>query len=443
MRYCNAFIIMMILVSAVYADITFLRIYEAEIDYVTPCDIIEVTGGGYAFTNHAFDWHFLRTDEYGEVLVQNNAFWGFCLCENQDIELVTAQNLYAGGDYGVRFVWADNMGNILRTRDYFEIECENPYPHCIIQTSDKGYIICGTTYVDPFVAGFVMKLDSLENYQWHIELSDAYLYSIVEDDENCFLACGYTLTDYVIKISQDGNIIWENTYPYSSTFYGAFGIVQTSSGYVFASQSRRIVGISSSGSFQWQYESEVLEAGYWDVCVATNGDIVACGYDDDESGVLTRLDHYGNLIWEKEYENCQLLHINGTADSGFVSTGRYIFDSPDDNDCLLLKVDPEGNYIELEPMSIETEPENNDLQLFPVYPNPVTESATISYCLTEPVAVMISVFEVSGRLISFPVDCISDAGTYSFEMNDLPSGMYMVRMKAGEHELVQRFVVIN
>ena len=36
MRYCNAFIIMMILVSAVYADITFLRIYEAEIDYVPP-----------------------------------------------------------------------------------------------------------------------------------------------------------------------------------------------------------------------------------------------------------------------------------------------------------------------------------------------------------------------------------------------------------------------
>lgn len=438
MRYCNAIIIMMILVSAVYADITFLRIYETEGDFVCPWDVIEVTGGGYACMNHAFDWSFLRTDEYGEVLVQEYSFWGRCLCENQDVELVIADYLYEGGDYGVRFVWTNSMGNILRTRDYFGIS-EDATPNCIIQTSDKGYIICGEMPYYPLTNGFVMKLDSLENYQWHIELSDAYLYSIVEDNENCFLAGGETLTeDYVIKISQDGNIIWENEYPYSSTFHGAYGIVQTSSGYVFASPSCRVVGISSSGSFQWQYESEVLQAMYIDVCVATNGNVVACGFDN-ESGVLTRLDSYGNLIWENEYENCELRHIYRTADSGFVSAGRYTADLPDD-DCLLLKVDSEGNY---EPLGIETEPEMNNLQLFPVYPNPVTESATINYCLTEPVAVMISVFEVSGRLISFPVDCISAAGTYSFEINDLLSGMYMVRMKAGEHELVQRFVVIN
>jgi hypothetical protein len=81
--------------------------------------------------------------------------------------------------------------------------------------------------------------------------------------------------------------------------------------------------------------------------------------------------------------------------------------------------------------------------LFPVYPNLITKSATIRYALTEPGEVLILVFEVSGRLISSPVDCNTAAGTYSFVINDLPSGIYMVIMRVNEHELVQRFVVID
>jgi len=429
---------MMVLVSAVYADITFLQIYETVDEWAEPFDVIETSEGGYVCTTNEILWSFLRTDEYGEVLVQENCLWGYCLCENQDAELVTAYYTYSGGEYLIVFEWADLIGNILRTRDFDQLKDYEPTPNGIIQTSDKGYVICGDCFY--FADGFVMKLDSLENYQWHVVLPDANLNSIVEDSENYLIACGSASMDYVIKISQDGNIIWENTYPYSSTWYGAGGIVPTSSGYVFASASGRVVGVSSSGSFEWQYEAAVPEILYHGICVTVNGDVVACGFDD-ESGVLTRLDPSGTLIWEKEYENCRLGYIYSTADSGFVSAGIYTaVEPPDNDDILLLKVDFEGNYV---PQGIETEPEWNDVRLFPVYPNPMAESATIRYALTEPGAVLISVFEVSGRLVSSPVNCISAAGTYSFEMSDLPSGVYIVRMIAGEHEAVQRFVVIN
>ena len=435
----NVPVIMILLVSAVFANITFLRVYETELGWAQPFDVIETSDGGYACMTNAFNWTFLRTDEYGEVLVQDNCLWGYCLCENQNAELVTAYFSFSGGDHIINFDWADLMGNVLRTRVYDQLSiCEFIKPNRIIQTSDNGYVICGDMD-DPY-EGFVMKLDSLENYQWHIVLPDSSLYSIVEDSDSCLIAGGASSMDYVIKFSPDGDIIWENTYPYSSTWWGAYGIELTSSGYIFASAGGRVVGISSSGILEWQYETEIPEIMYLDVCVAANGDVVACGFDD-ESGILTRLNPDGDLIWEKEYENCMLYYIYSTEDGGFISAGIYTaVEPPDNDDILLLKVDSEGNY---EPQGIEPELEMSNVQLFPVYPNPIIESATIRYALAESGKVSISIFDVSGRLISTPVDCISAAGTYSFVMNDLPSGMYMVRMRIAQHEIVQRFLVID
>lgn len=440
MRYLfGTLVIMMLLASVVHANITFLRVYETIDGWAEPFDMLETSDGGYVCTTNSINWTFLRTDEYGEALVQDNRLWGYCLCENQDAELVTAYFSFSGGDYLIIFDWADLTGNILRTRIYDQLSiCEFIYPNSIIQTSDKGYVICGDmSFPDE---GFIMKLDSLENYQWHIVFPDARLYSIIEDGENNLLAAGVSMMDYVCKISQGGDIIWENTYPYSSSWPGVSGIVQTTSGYVFSSLGGRVAGISSSGSLEWQYEAAIPELLYTDVCVAENGDVVACGLDD-ESGVLTRLNPDGDLVWEKEYESCRLGYIYSTEDSGFVCAGIYTaVEPPDNDDILLLKVDSEGNYV---PLGIETEPELNNAQLFPVYPNPFSESAIIRYALTEPGAVSISLYDVSGRLVSSPVDCVSAAGTYSFNINNLPSGIYMVRMRVSGHELVQRFVVID
>ena len=441
MRYSfSVLVIMMGLVSVVHADITFLRIYETGVEWAEPGDVIETSDGGYACITSGISWSLLRTDEYGEVLVQKISPWEHSLCENQDSELVGPSFSYSGGEFHVKVVWTDLMCTVLREKVFDELgNFEYITLSCIIQTSDKGYVICGD--FNQSETGFIMKLDSLENYEWHIMMSYGdYFNSIVEDSDNCLIAGGSTSMDYVIKLSQDGYIIWENEYPCSSTYSGIYGIQATSSGYVFASMSGRVVGISSSGIFEWQYEAAVPEILYNDVCVSPNGDVVACGFND-ESGVLTRLTPDGSLVWEKEYESCRLGYIYSTEDSGFVSAGRYPrVEQPYWNDILLLKVDSEGNY---ETQGIEPELQNGNAQLLPVHPNPITESATIEYILTEPGAVFISVFDVSGRLISSPVDCNEAAGTYSFVMSDLPSGMYMVRMRVAEKELLQRFVVIE
>ena len=293
----NVLVIVLVLVSVAHADITFLKIYETIDGWAEPFDVIETSDGGYVCTTNSINWTFLKTDEYGEVLVQDNRYWGFSLCENQDNELVTSYYSYSGGEFPIIFEWADLMGNILRTRVFYELsDYDEKISRSIIQTSDKGYVICG----DMFCAGegFVMKLDSLENYEWRVVLLDASLYSIVEDSDNCLIASGSSSMDYVTKISEDGDIIWENTYPYSSPWWEAYGIVATSSGYVFVSNGGRVVGISSSGSFEWQYETAIPEMMYFDICVAADGDVVACG-SDDESGVLTRLNNDGDLVWEK------------------------------------------------------------------------------------------------------------------------------------------------
>ena len=69
------------------------------------------------------------------------------------------------------------------------------------------------------------------------------------------------------------------------------------------------------------------------------------------------------------------------------------------------------------------------------YPNPFNPSTTIRYSIPVDTKVTLEILDVLGRKIKTLVDAVQPAGFHSCLWNarDLPSGVYLCRMKAGKY----------
>jgi hypothetical protein len=78
-------------------------------------------------------------------------------------------------------------------------------------------------------------------------------------------------------------------------------------------------------------------------------------------------------------------------------------------------------------------------------PNPFNPTTAISYQLSALSHVSLKVFDTTGRLVTTLVDGLQDAGTYqiSFDASKLSSGLYFVKMQAGEFSQVRKMMLIK
>lgn len=83
--------------------------------------------------------------------------------------------------------------------------------------------------------------------------------------------------------------------------------------------------------------------------------------------------------------------------------------------------------------------------LQPVVPNPSNAAAAISYQLAAFSQVSLRVYDVSGRLVEILADGWQQAGTHEvwFDGSKLASGLYFVRLKAGEFHAVRKMVLLK
>ena len=82
-------------------------------------------------------------------------------------------------------------------------------------------------------------------------------------------------------------------------------------------------------------------------------------------------------------------------------------------------------------------------ELLPITPNPAAGTFSVNFSVPEMTFVNISIFDLTGRLITTPVDSEMSAGTYTEQVTDLPVGTYFCRMQAGEFVDTKQVVVIR
>jgi hypothetical protein len=84
-------------------------------------------------------------------------------------------------------------------------------------------------------------------------------------------------------------------------------------------------------------------------------------------------------------------------------------------------------------------------RLFPPYPNPCTDRATISFLLERPSVVVLKIQSLLGRECAVPADGVFDAGMHSISLSTLalPDGVYLATLIAGRSAQTAIFVVGN
>lgn len=180
------------------------------------------------------------------------------------------------------------------------------------QTSDGGYIVCGTEYFSN--KGILLKTDASGNEIWRkiyggiVEFND-----INQTNDGGLIMCGSAKTAtsspadiYIIRTDASGDTLWTKIYGDASD------------------NTARAIKETPSGNF------------------------ILCGYNTNPgaSGFAKLIDSNGGQIWHSDFLhlNFQALdNISITNDNQFIAVGRNSFGSG--NKALLQKIDNNGNSI--------------------------------------------------------------------------------------------------
>ncbi len=93
---------------------------------------------------------------------------------------------------------------------------------------------------------------------------------------------------------------------------------------------------------------------------------------------------------------------------------------------------------------IQTKIQLTDLH-FSMTPNPFNSETKLSFQLLEAGQVRISVYDISGRLVTTVIDGFQQAGEYQLPLNgySLATGIYLVHLVRAKSEQIQKLVVLR
>ena len=79
------------------------------------------------------------------------------------------------------------------------------------------------------------------------------------------------------------------------------------------------------------------------------------------------------------------------------------------------------------------------------FPTPFAERTTLRYTLADDAEVRLAVYDVLGREVALLAEGRAEAGIHEvgFEAVDLPSGVYLVRLAAGETVATQAVTLLR
>ena len=80
-----------------------------------------------------------------------------------------------------------------------------------------------------------------------------------------------------------------------------------------------------------------------------------------------------------------------------------------------------------------------------IYPNPFNSSLSISYTIAKASDIFIDIYDLTGNMVTELVNEHQEAGYYSALWNgeNIPSGIYFVRLKAGEQTITKRAILMK
>ncbi len=369
-------------------------------------------------------------------------------------------------DSSGNFVWAKAMGGT----DNFN----GDYGYCIALDASGNVYTTGrfkeTVDFDPDSSGsfnltslgyhdiFISKLNSSGNFVWA-------------------KAMGGTADEYGISIAIDpaggGDVYTTGAFEGTADFdpgAGVFNLTPVGAKDMFVSK------LDGSGNFVWakamggtyqQWGSSIAIDPAGSGAVYTTGAFGGTVDFDPGAGVfnltsagtsdifISKLDSSGNFVWAKaaggtSWDYGQSIAIDASGNvyvTGYFQSPSITFGSTTVTNAG--SNTPEIFIAKLDTMTIITG--NNDvsadgsgpLNITSIFPNPFSNSTTISFSLAQFQKVSLQIFDVSGRLVATLADKIFEAGENEimWDAENVNAGIYFLKMQTGDVLKTEKLVV--
>ncbi len=276
---------------------------------------------------------------------------------------------------------------------------------------------------------------------------------------------------YVLKLQQSGSIISCRAYGGSAEEKGQEMVATTDGNIALAGNSgsndgdvanNNIFGMwvpkinSTTGNIMWQaFIGDVADTatGFGIIKTCDQGfaivGIIAAGLSNIKTaqGYMAKIDANGNILWTTEFggtdvdffwkgieaQNGHLLLAGETWSNDGQVNGNH-----GELDGWLVKLTGNGQRISA---SIE----NISGSELKISPNPIANSTSISFSLNQSENISLNIFDINGRLVETLADKIFEAGEHQtlFNAENFNSGIYFLKMQAGEFSRTEKLIIVK
>lgn len=443
-----------------------------------------IAGGTFSYGEGYKDLYLIKTNSSGDTL-WTKTYGGSLDDESGHSIQKTTDGGYIIAGYAASFgptngdiylVKTGSAGDTLWTRIFGGLYPDDAYS--VRQTSDKGYIIAGTTIPDIDSAGnedvYLVKTDSLGNELWAKTYGGIYEdrgYSVWQTKDDGFIISGWTgsfgagtYDIYLIRTDSSGDTLWTKTFGGPNWDCG-YSVQQTKdSGFIVVGVKYSSMGYSDiyliktdpSGDTLWTKTFGGLNNDGGSAIQQTkdNGYIIAgttCSFGEGlpySNIYLLKIDSSGNILWTKTFGGLSTeegYSVQQTYDNGFIIAGYTFSFGAGRYDVYLVKTDSLGDVaVEESSASVET-----DYNLS-IYPNPAHSSVAIQLFIPDSKLstlnsqlLTLSLFDLSGRLIQTLHSGTLEKGTYTFTPNIKTKGVYFVTLTTSTHKETKKLILMK
>ncbi len=265
----------------------------------------------------------------------------------------------------------------------------------------------------------------------------------------------FTQDIVLIRLDANGDTLWTRVYTSNVEEHG-YSVAETSDGGFIVVGSHRdedqnilAFRTDSQGNIvrtQIMDFDSSLEALFY-LKPSPLGGWIAGGYVDllrppwFYAGMLIRFTDNLDTVWTRFYsdiEEYSFSHFDFTADGGLILTGSY----EQWHGCLPLLVRTEPDQVSTNPTGLIGIPDYFQLHN---YPNPFNAATTLSFSLSHTSPVSLTIFNLLGQAVYRAELGMLNAGLHRqvFDASELPSGVYLARVQAGEQSQMRKMVLLK
>jgi hypothetical protein len=271
---------------------------------------------------------------------------------------------FGSGGYNFYLIKLNAVGDTIWTKSigdaaYFETATT------VEQTSDNGYILCGSRGTNPHDI-YIVKTNSTGTVQWARLITNGTFIFTGKAAQQTYDG-GYMVMGYVyygtangdiclIKLDANGSTTWTKYISESATVheFAAFALQTSDSGFIIFGRNSNIESLliktNSSGTVLWTKKYTGLGECYF-VQETTDSGLVLLGTADGSNPndiYLVKTNSAGDTLWTKTYGGSgfdDAATIKQTADGGFIISGSTRSFGAGLSDAYLIKTDAAGNLM--------------------------------------------------------------------------------------------------